>query len=119
MERRYMLLKRKKGMTFEEFRAHYEGSHRKLGEKYFGHLFQSYRRDYIQTGTRFNDRGAPVENYYDCLTEIIFKPGGTEEFAKIASDPEIRRILIEDEMRFLDRDVSGSAIADSVESDLS
>jgi hypothetical protein len=113
-----MLLKRKAGLTFEEFRAHYEGSHRLLGEKYFGHLFESYRRNYVPQGVRFADRRNSVENLYDCVTEIVFKPGGTEEFARIATDPEIQRILREDEMRFLDLEVSSSATADSVASDL-
>ncbi len=119
MERVFVLLKRKPGMSFEDFREHYENSHAKLGEKYFGHLFASYRRNYIREGTRFAD-GSVKENAYDCLTELVFhEAGGYAELKRIASQPEIQAILAEDEARFLDRTLSGNVIADPVESDLS
>ncbi|MDG2002662.1 MAG: EthD domain-containing protein [Novosphingobium sp.] len=119
MERVFVLLKRKPGITFEEFRDHYENSHALLGEKYFGHLFRSYRRNYIPAGVRFSD-GASGENAYDCLTELVFHDaGGYAELKRIAGKPEIRAVLVEDEARFLDRTVSGNAIAVPIESDLS
>lgn len=119
MERVFVLLKRKPGMSFEAFREHYETSHAKLGEKYFGHLFVSYRRNYIPEGMRFAD-GSVKENAYDCLTELVFREaGGYAELIRIASQPDVQAILAEDEARFLDRSLSGNAIADTVESDLS
>lgn len=118
MERIFVLLKRKPGLSFEEFRAHYEGSHALLGEKYFGHLFKSYRRNYISTGVRFSDHSI-LENAYDCLTELVFlEPGGYQELRRIASDPHIRRTLIEDEERFLDRTACANAISEPIESDV-
>jgi hypothetical protein len=75
MERVFVLLKRKPGMSFEAFREHYENSHAKLGEKYFGHLFASYRRNYIPEGMRFAD-GSLGENAYDCVIELVFREVG-------------------------------------------
>jgi hypothetical protein len=119
MERVFILLKRKQGISFEEFRTHYESSHAKLGEKYFGHLFASYRRNYVASGMRFSD-GAMIEPAYDCVTELIFRePGGYQELKRIAADPEIRRILIEDEERFLDRMACANALSEPIESDVS
>ena len=119
MKRVFVLLKRKQGMSFEDFRTHYEGSHAKLGEKYFGHLFASYRRNYIPQGVRLSDQVA-VENAYDCLTELVFRDeNGYDELKRIVSDPEVRRSLIEDEQRFLDRDASVNAISAPIESDVS
>ena len=119
MERVFVLLKRKPGMSFEAFREHYETSHARLGEKYFGHLFASYRRNYIPQGTRFAG-GRTVENAYDCLTELVFREaGGYAELKRIASQPDVQAILAADEARFLDRTISGNAIAQPVESDLS
>ena len=118
MEIVYVLLKRRPGMSFEAFREHYEASHAKLGEKYFGHLFASYRRHYIPSGTRFSD-GQEVENAYDCLTELIFRePGGYQELKRIASNPEVYQSLIEDEARFLDRSACANAMSQLVESDV-
>ena len=119
MERVFILLKRKQGISFEQFQKHYESSHAKLGEKYFGHLFASYRRNYVPSGMRLGD-GSAVEPAYDCLTELIFRePGGYQELKRIAGDPEIRRILIEDEERFLDRMACANAMSQPIESDVS
>jgi hypothetical protein len=61
-----------------------------------------------------------VEPAYDCLTELIFRePGGYDELKRITADPEVRRILIEDEERFLDRMACANAVAEPIESDLS
>lgn len=118
MDTVFVLLKRKPGMSFAEFREHYEGSHAKLGEKYFGHLFKSYRRHYIPAGTRLSD-GAAVENAYDCLTELVFRePGGYDELKRIAGDPEVRRVLVEDEARFLDRAACANARSALIVSDV-
>jgi hypothetical protein len=113
-----ILLKRKPGLSFEQFREHYETSHAKLGEKYFGHLFASYRRNYIPQGTRFGD-GAAIEPAYDCVTELVFRdPEGYQELRRIASDPEVRKVLLADEERFLDRMGCANAIAHPVESEV-
>ena len=119
MDRVFVLLKRKKGLTFEQFREHYENSHRRLGEKYFGHLFKSYHRNYVRTGDRWTD-GKAVENAYDCLTELVFHDeGGYAELVRIATNPEVQRILAEDEERFCDRAACSNAISDLVTSDCS
>ena len=116
MERVFVLLKRRKDLSFEQFRQHYESSHAKLGEKYFGHLFASYHRNYIPAGTRLSD-GGQVENAYDCLTELVFRDAdGYAELKRIAGDPEVRRTLIEDEERFLDRDACANAISQLITS---
>jgi len=118
METVFVLLKRKAGMTFDEFRAHYEANHAKLGEKYFGHLFHSYRRHYIPEGMRFSD-GETIENSYDCLTELVFREeGGYAELKRIAGDPEIHQILKEDEAKFLDRTLCANARSHLIASDV-
>src|SRR3954462_14233770 len=40
------LLKRKRGITLDQFRDHYENSHSVLGNKYLGHLLIHYKRNY-------------------------------------------------------------------------
>lgn len=105
-------------MSFEAFREHYENGHALLGEKYFGHLFASYRRNYIPSGTRLLD-GTTVENAYDCLTELVFRdPEGYLELKRIASQPDVYRALVADEELFLDRTVCVNAISQPIESDV-
>ena len=114
----FVLLKRKPGMTFDDFRNHYESSHAKLGEKYFGHLFKSYRRNYIPEGKRFSD-GEIIENAYDCLTELVFRePGGYQELRRIAASPEIQSVLKADEELFLDRTSCVNAWSHVIASDV-
>ena len=118
MDRVLVLLKRKPGLTFEQFKEHYESSHAKLGEKYFGHLFATYKRNYIPSGTRFG--GPDVENAYDCVTELVFRDaGGYAELKRIASNPDVYNTLITDEAKFLDRAACANAISHLVESDTS
>src|SRR3982074_2903866 len=44
-------LKRKAGLTPQQFRTHYENSHVKLAQKYIGHLVVAYKRNYPQFAT--------------------------------------------------------------------
>lgn len=118
MQRVFVLLKRKPGMSFEDFRYHYENGHALLGEKYFGHLFASYRRNYIPGGMRFGD-GENGECAYDCLTELVFRdPEGYLELKRIAGNPEVHAVLKADEEKFLDRTLSMNAISEPIESDV-
>lgn len=104
-------LKRKNGTTPEEFRAHYESSHVVLAKKYCGHLIKDYIRNYptfallnpsnIPEGTE----PQPYDIGYDCITEMhVENQAAVEEMTRIFNDPEINPILVEDELRFLERD---------------
>ncbi|MCW1383611.1 EthD domain-containing protein [Novosphingobium sp. KCTC 2891] len=114
-------LKRKPGITPEEFRAHYESSHVLLAEKYIGHLLQDYIRNYptfallnpsnIPAGTV----PAPYDIDYDCITEMhVADQAAIEEMTRIFNDPAINPILVEDELKFLDRDKTVMIMVDVV-----
>lgn len=104
-------LKRKNGTTPEQFRHHYESSHVVLAKKYIGHLMKDYIRNYptfallnpseIPEGTE----PAPYDIGYDCITEMhVENQAAIEEMTRIFNDPAINPILVEDELRFLERD---------------
>lgn len=100
------LLKRKAGVTHEQFREHYEKSHVKLGQKYLGHLMISYERNYVTQvrGSRSQGR-KPVAWEYDCITEwMLPNAEALEEVYRIFAIPEIGQEFFDDEGRFLDRD---------------
>jgi EthD domain len=96
------LLKRKPGTTMEEFKAYYETSHRKLGEKVLPTAERYFRR-YL---TPFSpDPGALAdEQEFDVITEVWFKDRATFE-AAIArlGEPSTAQEIMEDESRFMDR----------------
>lgn len=104
-------LKRKVGTTPDEFRAHYESSHVVLAKKHIGHLLIDYVRNYptfallnpsnIPEGTE----PVPYDIGYDCITEMhVENQAAVDEMTRIFNDPEINPILVEDELKFLDRD---------------
>ena len=105
------LLKRKPGITLEQFRDHYENSHAILGKKYLGHLLVHYKRNYKTGiwggGVPTEDGGSsfgPREWDYDCIAEWgMPDEAAFDEIMRIFADPEIGKIFYEDEEHFLDR----------------
>ena len=101
-------LKRKPGITHEQFRQHYESSHVKLADKYLGHLMTGYVRNYRTTvrGSRSLGRQAAQWDY-DCITEWAL-PGEAEleEIYRLFADPVIGKAFYDDEEHFLDRDAT-------------
>lgn len=102
-----LLLKRKPGMTRQQFRQHYETSHVMLAKKHLGHLFHDYRRHYV--GDVIAMRGEEVvvngveEGAYDVITKIVFKDqAALDEFWRIYAIPEVFAELRADEQAFLD-----------------
>ena len=95
------LLKRKPGISFEQFRDHYEASHSVLGQKYFGHLIHSYQRNY-DLGAQ-SEKPGPKSSGYDCITEwVLPDEEALDELFRLLVDPEIGPIFREDEAKFLD-----------------
>jgi len=102
-----LLLKRKPGMSAQAFQDYYESSHVKLAQKYLGHLFADYRRNYmlpVAEGQGDSQNPGLANPDYDAVTEIWMKDEAAwEEMQKIMADPDIGRIFMEDEEHFLDR----------------
>jgi hypothetical protein len=104
------LLKRKPGITPQEFRERYE-RHARLGQKHVGHLILSYKRKYkTETwggGTPTTDGGkawGPIEWDYDCITEVVYpNEEAYHENQRIHADPVIGKEFFADEEDFLDR----------------
>jgi hypothetical protein len=106
------LLKRKPGISLEQFRDHYERSHAILGQKYLGHLLIDYKRNYkVATaggGVPTDPKGgglAAQEWEYDCVTEWVMPDEQAfEEIMRLFADPVIGKIFHDDEENFLDRE---------------
>jgi hypothetical protein len=101
MVRILWLLKRKPGISFDQFRSHYETSHAALGQRYFGHLLLGYRRNY-DLGVDGTFPGPPSPGY-DCITEWTLRDAAAlDEIFRLLVDPEIAPVFREDEAKFLD-----------------
>jgi hypothetical protein len=122
MAKLIFFLKRKKGITPEQFREHYEKSHVRYAQKYIGHLLTGYTRNYpifatldpsnVPPGTQ----PKPYDTGYDAIVEMRVKDGAAlEEIGRIFNDPEIQPILKEDERKFLDDSSTVMIVSDEVD----
>lgn len=117
-----VMVKRKPGLTPEEFREGYEQSHSRIAVNLFGHLWTSYRRDYLIGGRRFEEgeggwTGGPDDFHYDAISEYILPDGeAMAEFARIGE--ENIGLLKEDEALWFDQPNCWMVSCDSVEEDL-
>ena len=89
------LIKRKAGLTQEEFSRHYEEVHVPLALTYFP--FKGYVRNYV---IKASDAEEP---WFDCITEVWFE---TMEHCQAAADFSVSgeyEVIAEDEEKFMDR----------------
>lgn len=95
-------MKRRPGMTTEEFRDYYENNHAPLAAKYSTALLR-YRRTYLEPHAH-PETGPASEPPYDVITELWFDDEATyrstlEYLTTTKMPPEI----VEDEERLFDR----------------
>lgn len=120
--RMLVMVKRKPGLAFEAFRQGYEESHARLAVRLFGHLWLSYRRNYLGEAFCFApDAGSVAQGThatgYDAVSELIFRDeAALEEMNRIALDH--RDELWADEERWFDRPNCWMVLCDSVEEPL-
>ena len=118
-----VMVKRKPGLSAEEFRAGYENSHSRIAVRLFGHLWTEYRRNYLLAGHSFaqgtdaGDRGGPDDIGYDAISEFILRDSAAaEEMARIGR--QNREMIQEDEARWFDRKRCWAVRCETIEEDL-
>ncbi|TAL02039.1 MAG: hypothetical protein EPO08_08180 [Rhodospirillaceae bacterium] len=88
------------GMTHEQCRAYYENKHRLLGEYLINGYAYTYDRYYLH-------KIAPdaPEPYYTFIMEMKLptRDSFDQINANIVADPTLRRFIVEDEARYIDR----------------
>ena len=112
------LLKRRPGMTVEEFREYYETKHRVIGEKYLKGHASKYMRRFL---TPFPDpfTGNTPEPEYDVVLEVWYPDRATyEATSKLLRAPDAAAEIAEDEEQLFDRPRNRFFFLDESESDL-
>jgi hypothetical protein len=100
------MVRRKIGLSHKEFREYYESKHVPLALRLLP-FFSEYERNYPDQ----NEKYAPVhvvnaaaEPGFDVITEICFESRADYDRMLVAlADPEIGRLMAEDEDKFIDR----------------
>lgn len=93
------LLKRREGMSREDFRAYYESGHRRIGEKVLAGYASRYVRRYLTPSD-----GIDQAFDFDAVMEIDFPDEAVRDacFAALG-DPETLAMIAEDEEKLFDR----------------
>jgi EthD domain len=115
--RKLVMVRRKQGLTPEQFRAGYEGSHSRIAVELFGHLWLSYRRNYLTRGHSFaagTQNDGPEQIGFDAVSEFVLRDAAAEaEMTRIAiaNLPRIK----EDEARWFEQTHCWTVGCESVE----
>lgn len=111
-----MLMKRKPGMSFADFRAYYETRHAPLASALCPNLVR-YTRTYVTQCIPMSRRAPAFEDDFDCITECWYDvEGGWEERAKDLLPPDVFKQMAADEEHFLDRTRTRLLITEEAES---
>ncbi|MBB6122300.1 EthD domain-containing protein [Sphingobium subterraneum] len=98
------LIKRKPGVSREQFRHHYETYHAPMAQRMVGHLLVKYVRNYPYNLVEYQPEDNFLDDGYDAITEFYFKDeNGPSEMARIFSLPENNAEILVDEEKFQDR----------------
>jgi len=99
-----MLLKRKPGLSLEEFIERYEGEHVPLAEK-FATRITHYSRHYLYPGSHVIHGDEVAEPEYDVITELWYddREAFLEQQESLRSRPEAIAAVIADEEEVFDR----------------
>lgn len=123
MHKLMMFMKRKEGISFEEFRAHYENVHIPLVAKWVSPYMVDFKRYYPQNAVNLyagrpdadqapqNDGGVD----YDAVSIYTIRDeAALQEILRIAADPEFTRLVTDDEANFADRARSRQALTEEI-----
>ena len=103
--KKIVLVRRKQGLTPQQFRDGYENSHARIAVRLFGHLWLSYRRNYLTQGHSFAGGGetqGPDDAGFDAISEFVLRDAAAEaEMSRIAV--ENWDMIKEDEAQWFDQ----------------
>jgi len=105
----FIMIKRNKSLTKEQFRSYYEDHHANFALRYIRPYLTSYCRNYPKTAFSYfdaveSDGKTAASSYdFDCITEMCFADESALEamFARLA-EPGVRAAIAADEERFID-----------------
>jgi uncharacterized protein (TIGR02118 family) len=101
-----LLMKRKAGLSLEEFKDYYERDHAPLAKRLLGEYMLDYRRNYRSGGIATEVTDAPDGADFDVITEIWYADrAAMEAMWKRAREPEIAAQIDADGAKFMDREM--------------
>lgn len=117
-------IRRKPGLSHEEFRAYYERTHAPLATPYLRGLVTGYSRNYVESVSRYApEEGAERQEAgadpFDCVTIMEFRErGAIDELMARLGEAEILSVIVPDEERFIDRARTEVAICEEARTEM-
>lgn len=110
------LMKRREGMSTQEFRDYYENHHRLLGEQFVGQFACKYVRKYLSPMAD-DTYGLEREPAFDCVMELWYPSQAAYDAAMaVLAEPENVKINGEDMERLFNLELCEFLIAEECES---
>ncbi len=98
------LLKRRPGMSTEEFRAYYESTHRVIGEKYLGGYAVKYMRRFLDARSDPATATFGADGDFDVIMEIWYPDHETYvAVGKRLAEAAVAAEILADELKLFDR----------------
>ena len=108
-------LKKRKGMSTENFRAYYEDNHRLIGEKYLRGYATRYVRRYLNSIP--DTAGNLPQPQFDVLLEIWFPDESAfRACSQRLNEPDVAREIVIDEEKLFDHSQKRSYIVEESDS---
>ena len=114
-----VMVRRRADLSSAEFRDGYENSHSRIAVRLFGHLWLSYRRNYLKTARNFFGDQSGIDMVgFDAVSEFVLRDeAAAAEMGRIAQ--EHAEMLKEDEARWFDTAHCWKISCETIEEDLS
>ena len=113
------LLKRRRGMSVEEFRDYYESTHRVIGEKYLGGYACRYMRRFLNPRSDADAATFGADGDFDVILEIWYPDEATfKAVGERLAAPDAAAEILADELRLFDRARNRFFTLTEAESDL-
>jgi hypothetical protein len=99
-----VFVRRRAGMTHEEFKVYYDNIHSKMGDEYLPPYCKKYLRHYITPAPHQMKLDRPPHPEFDCVVELWFdSEADCHKFESSVTDPELVKAIVADEEAFMDR----------------
>ena len=101
------LIRRKPGLSREEFVEHYEQHHARLIAAHKHTWLADYSRNYVEPGAQITKMDGAAGSLPDCdvVTVASFRTvEDYEAFSQASQDPDFQAAVLADEQTFMDRD---------------
>ena len=114
-----VLVRRKAELSPEQFRDGYENSHSRIAVRLFGHLWLSYRRNYLTSARNFDGDLSGIDVVgFDAISEFVLRDeAAAAEMGRIAG--EHIEELQADEARWFDLTHCWKVSCETIVEDLS